>query len=130
MCDRIVLSSLTMLACTVVLGCLAAQPIELEPIDPVQPALLTQSIAEVETKIVPTITMHSGESCPPCKQWIANDLPKWQRLGWKVDVIKETSSSRLWPWYEVLDGDGLRFEVDGPLDKLKYERERKKALGK
>jgi hypothetical protein len=132
MLDAMVRSSLTMFASIVVIGCAVMKPIVLDPIPPVEAASVSQpfKVVEPEKKIVPTITMHSGENCPPCKLWIARDMAGWQRLGWKVDVIKETTSTRLWPWYEVLDGDGLHFEVEGPLDRAKYERERKKALGK
>ena len=120
-----------MFLCTAVLGCLALEPIELKPIPPVEAATVSRpfTVVEPEFKITPTITMHSGENCPPCERWIRNDMANWQRLGWEVVIIKESTSSRLWPWYEVLDGDGLRFEVDGPLDRAKYETERKKALG-
>lgn len=129
MLDRLMLSSLSMFVCTVVLGCLAAKPIVLEPIPSVEPATGAQPVSAESPKVVPTITMHSGENCPPCSLWISRDMANWQRLGWNVEIVKESTSSRLWPWYEVLDGDGLRFEVDGPLDKSKYETERKKALG-
>ncbi len=131
MLDRLVLSSFAMFVCTVVPGRVASQPIVLEPIPPGEAATVSQpfKVLEPEVKITPTITMHSGENCPPCNLWIARDMANWQRLGWDVEIVKESTSSRLWPWYEVLDGDGLRFEVDGPLDKSKYETERKKALG-
>jgi hypothetical protein len=130
MFDRLTLSSFTMFVCTVLLGCLASKPIVLKPIDPVEPATVVQPVQADAPKTIPTITMHSGESCPPCQRWIANDMPNWQKLGWQVEIIKETTSDRLWPWYEILDGDGLRFQVVGPLTKDKYERERKKALGR
>lgn len=64
---------------------------------------------------VPTIVMHSGYSCGPCNAWISNLMPRWKQAGWRVDVVKEMESQRAWPWYEITDRDGVRFEVDGPL---------------
>jgi hypothetical protein len=125
-----IFSSLVMFASLALFGCIVAEKIALKPIPPVDAAIVSQPVLKDEPKVVPTITMHSGESCPPCERWIANDMASWQRVGWTVEIVKESTSSRLWPWYEILDGDGLRFEVDGPLTKANYERERKKALGK
>ena len=67
------------------------------------------------TSTVPTIIMHSGYSCGPCNAWLSNDMPSWLQSGWKVEVIKEMDSVRAWPWYEITDRDGKRFEVNGPL---------------
>lgn len=138
MIDRVVVSSIVMCvcvcACACVLGCLSTHPpkMQLEPIDPV-PAAVFDSItlpSDDFQKVDPQIVMHSGATCPPCKLWIARDMKGWQKLGWNVSIIEEQTSSRPWPWYEITDGDGLCFEVDGPLDKAKYELARKKALGK
>jgi len=63
----------------------------------------------------PTIVMHSGYSCGPCNAWIATEKAKWESSGWTVEVVKEAESKRLWPWFEVTERDGKRFEVDGPL---------------
>lgn len=63
----------------------------------------------------PTIVMHSGYSCGPCNAWIATEQSKWEMVGWLVEVRKEVSSKRGWPWYEITDRNGKRFEVDGPL---------------
>ena len=70
---------------------------------------------------IPTIVMHSGETCGPCKAWIATRMPLYQQQGWKVQVLKETETNRRWPWYEITDADGSHFQVDGPLDNDKFQ---------
>jgi hypothetical protein len=84
-----------------------------------------QGISDVSTPktgvSVPTIIMHSGYSCGPCNAWISNDMPKWMQSGWKVEVIKELDSARAWPWYEITDRDGARFEVNGPLNNSNFQ---------
>ena len=70
------------------------------------------------------IVMHSADedkvSCGPCKAWIRDELAKWKSVGWAVQVIKETETKRGWPWYEITDRDGAKFEVDGPLTNDKF----------
>ena len=134
MFDRCVISSLVLTVCTM-LGCLATAPkIQLQPIEPVEAASVQTPfrVVEPETKIEPTIIMHSASfSCPPCEAWIANDMPNWKRAGWTIpQPLKESVSGQTYPWFEITDGDGLRFTVLGPLTKTAYERERKKALGR
>ena len=63
----------------------------------------------------PTIVMHSGASCGPCNDWKAKQMPVWTKAGWDVQVITELDSKRSWPWFEVQDSDGARFEVNGAL---------------
>ena len=63
----------------------------------------------------PTIVMHSGASCGPCNDWKAKQMPVWTKAGWDVQVITEIDSNRMWPWFEVQDSDGTRFEVNGAL---------------
>lgn len=63
----------------------------------------------------PTIIMHSGASCGPCNDWKAKQMPAWTKQGWDVQVITEIESDRMWPWFEVQDSDGTRFEVNGAL---------------
>ena len=70
---------------------------------------------------IPTIVMHSGESCGPCRAWIANRMPLYIQSGWKVQVLKETSTNRPWPWYEITDADGSQFQVDGPLNNENFQ---------
>ena len=76
----------------------------------------------VPSVIEPTIVMHSGYSCGPCNAWISNWMPRWKQAGWRVDVVKEIESQRAWPWYEITDRDGVRFEVDGPLTNENFQR--------
>lgn len=136
MFDRCVMSSIVMFVCVCVFGCLAANPPKtvLEPIEPVEAASVKEpfKVVEPEAKIEPTIVMHSASfNCPPCEAWIANDMPTWKRAGWTIpQPLKESVSGQTYPWFEITDGDGLRFIVAGPLTKSAYERERKKALGK
>jgi hypothetical protein len=66
--------------------------------------------------------MHSGTGCKPCNEWIANSMPSWKAQGWQIEVLKETESTRRWPWFEVYLSNGKRFEVDGPLTLEAYER--------
>ena len=70
---------------------------------------------------IPTIVMHSGETCGPCRAWIANRMPLYIKSGWKVQVLKETNTNRPWPWYEITDADGVQFQVDGPLNNEKFQ---------
>lgn len=74
----------------------------------------------------PTIIMHSGASCGPCNDWKAKQMPAWTKQGWDVQVITEVESDRMWPWFEVQDSDGIRFEVDGALtsDTFKNAKQR------
>ena len=136
MFDRCVMSSIVMFVCVCVFGCLAANPPKtvLDPIEPVEAASVKQpfKVVEPEKKIEPTIVMHSASfNCPPCEAWIANDMQVWKRAGWTIpQPLKESVSGQTYPWFEITDGDGLRFTVVGPLTKAAYERERKKALGK
>jgi outer membrane murein-binding lipoprotein Lpp len=69
----------------------------------------------VASVIVPTIVMHSGYDCGPCNAWLSNEMQRWTQSGWRVNVVKELDSIRSWPWYEITDRDGSRFEVTGPL---------------
>jgi hypothetical protein len=72
-------------------------------------------IKSLPSVIVPTIVMHSGYDCGPCNAWISNEMQRWTQSGWRVNVVKEIESQRSWPWYEITDRDGSRFEVIGPL---------------
>jgi len=77
---------------------------------------------EAAPQIKPTIVMHSGASCGPCNDWKAKQMPMWTKAGWDVQVITEVESDRFWPWFEVRDSDGSKFEVDGPLTKDSFEK--------
>ena len=66
-------------------------------------------------EVKPTIVMHSGASCGPCNDWKAKQMPAWKKQGWDVQVITEVESNRMWPWFEVCDSDGAKFEVEGAL---------------
>ena len=75
----------------------------------------------------PTIIMHSGYSCGPCNAWISTEQSKWEMVGWNVEIVKEVSSTRGWPWYEITDRNGKRFEVDGPLTNDNFQSCKRKA---
>ncbi len=77
---------------------------------------------EAAPQIKPTIVMHSGASCGPCNDWKSKQMPVWLQAGWDVQVITEVESNRFWPWFEVQDSDGSRFEVDGQLTKDSFEK--------
>jgi len=81
-----------------------------------------ETIQEAPKKASAKIVMHSGENCAPCNTWIINLLPVWQSKGWEIEVVKESQSTRSWPWFEVYLPSGKRFEVDGPLTMESYER--------
>tara|TARA_R110000868_G_scaffold101057_1_gene278196 strand:- start:3900 stop:4403 length:504 start_codon:yes stop_codon:yes gene_type:complete len=66
------------------------------------------------------IVMHSADSCGPCRAWIATEKAKWEQVGWNVLVIKEIETKRGWPWYEITDRDGAKFEVNGTLTTEKF----------
>ena len=81
-----------------------------------------QSKAEPKTfapPVVPTIIMHSADEekgmvCGPCRAWIATEKAKWENVGWKVEIVKETETKLGWPWFRLIDNDGT-FDVIGPL---------------
>jgi len=80
----------------------------------------TEPIKTFEPPKQALIVMHSADSCGPCRAWIATEKDKWEQVGWSVQVVKEIDSERGWPWYEITDRDGKRFEVDGPLTNDKF----------
>lgn len=82
---------------------------------------------KVEPKQAPIILMHSGYSCGPCNAWIATEKTKWEGAGWVVNVVKETESTRGWPWYEITNSSGAKCEIDGPLTRQKYDSAQWKA---
>tara|TARA_R110000868_G_scaffold84519_2_gene238202 strand:- start:1605 stop:2372 length:768 start_codon:yes stop_codon:yes gene_type:complete len=66
---------------------------------------------------IPTIIMHSSPTCGPCNKWKNNELDRWTKAGWQVEVKDEEHCERAkWPWYEITDRDGSQFEVIGPLN--------------
>ena len=82
--------------------------------------LVSESVqASEQPQLQPKIVMHSADSCGPCRAWIVTEKAKWQKAGWDVQIIKETTTKRGWPWYEITDRDG-RFEVVGPLTSDKF----------
>ncbi|AMV31294.1 hypothetical protein VN12_04200 [Pirellula sp. SH-Sr6A] len=135
MLDRLVPLGMYMLAATVVLGCPATKPVDLKPIPPVEPATVSQPMQAAEIPgskaVEPTIIVHSASfDCPACDRWIAVELPNWKSLGWKIPKPeKDAIAGKRYPWFEIIDGDGLHFEVNDYLTKNSYEVARKKALG-
>lgn len=77
-------------------------------------------IKTFEPPMQPLIVMHSSDTCGPCRAWIATEKAKWQGSGWKIEVLKEIETKRGWPWYEITDRDGARFEVNGILTTDKF----------
>lgn len=141
--DRAVFYSVFMTTCVCLLGCITATAPRtvFKPIEPV-PAATVEHVAidsvpldlvqDAAPKIEPTIIMHSASfSCPPCEMWIRNSMPSWKKEGWTIpEPLKESVSGQSYPWFEIIDADGLRFQVVGQLTRATYENERKKALGK
>lgn len=70
---------------------------------------------------IPTIVMHSGYDCGPCNAWISREMPRWIQSGWAVEMVKELDTARSWPWYEITDRDGSKFEVNGPLNNDNFQ---------
>ena len=84
-----------------------------------------EPIKTFEPPVQPRIVMHSADEekgvvCGPCRAWLRTEKAKWQGAGWDVEVIKEIETKRGWPWYEIIDRDGKRFEVDGALTTEKF----------
>jgi outer membrane murein-binding lipoprotein Lpp len=94
-----------------------ARQVEAKPVDVVEHKAAT--VKTIEPPVQPRIIMHSSDTCGPCRSWIATEKAKWEQVGWTVEVIKEITTNRGWPWYEITDRDG-RFEVDGPLANDKF----------
>lgn len=80
------------------------------------------SLDQYKPTIKPRIVMHSGEGCAPCQKWKKEAKQVWENIGWQVDVVEETQSTRFWPWFEVQDSDGSKFEVNGPLTRDSFEK--------
>jgi hypothetical protein len=80
------------------------------------------SLDQYKPTIKPRIVMHSGASCGPCIVWKSKEQSKWEQVGWTVEVLTEIESTRSWPWFEIYDSDGSRFEVDGQLTRDSFEK--------
>lgn len=93
--------------------------IESSQINQVSPKVATKTEGKPSK---PRIVMHSGDGCGPCNDWISKSMPSWKQQGWDVEILKELSSSRGWPWFEVYLSNGRRFEVDGPLTLESYDK--------
>jgi len=87
----------------------------------------SEPIKTIEPPKQALIVMHSADSCGPCRAWIRDELIKWKNVGWDVQVIKEVETKRGWPWYEITDRDGKRFEVDGALTTDKFQIAKRKT---
>jgi outer membrane murein-binding lipoprotein Lpp len=87
----------------------------------------SEPIKTLEPPSKAVIVMHSADSCGPCKAWIRDELAKWKSVGWDVQVVKEIETKRGWPWYEITDRDGKRFEVDGALTTEKFQIAKRKT---
>jgi hypothetical protein len=73
------------------------------------------------TSSVPTIIVHTMNGCGPCKKWVENDSERWRNSGWEVVVLPpEEDPSKRYPWFEIIDRDGKRFEVNGPLNNANF----------
>ena len=79
---------------------------------------------EVAPEVKPRIVMHSGKGCAPCEKWKRESMQVWKNVGWDVEVIDEKpeQATKQWPWFEVYDSDGSRFEVDGALTRDTFEK--------
>lgn len=62
----------------------------------------------------PRVKMHAGKNCLPCEQWKQQQKPLWEAMGWKVEVIEETTTKKSWPWFEVCEGEKC-YEFAGPV---------------
>ena len=83
-----------------------------------------EATPEVAPEVKPRIVMHSGKGCAPCEKWKRESMQVWKNVGWDVEVIDEKpeQATKQWPWFEVYDSDGSRFEVYGPLTKDTFEK--------
>jgi hypothetical protein len=82
---------------------------------------------EMKELVKPTIIMHSGKDCGPCNEWKARRMPQWINSGWDVQVVTELDSKIPWPWFEITDADGLKFEVIGQLTGESFIQARERA---
>ena len=100
-----------------------ARQVEAKPFEVVEHK--SEPIKTFEPPIQPLIVMHSADEdrgmvCGPCKAWLRTEKAKWQTAGWKIEVLKEVETKRGWPWYEITDRDGAKFEVNGTLTTEKF----------
>jgi hypothetical protein len=102
-----------------------ARQVEAKPLEVIEHK--AEQIKTLEPPIQPLIVMHSSDTCGPCRAWIRDELTKWRNAGWKIEVLKEIETKRGWPWYEITDRDGKRFEVDGPLTNDKFLAAKRKT---
>jgi len=81
---------------------------------------ITKPDAGIPASTVPTIIMHTMNGCGPCKKWVENDADRWRNAGWSVVVLPPEEGHPSYPWFEITDRDGKRFQVDGPLNNTNF----------
>lgn len=83
---------------------------------------------EIAPVAKPRLTMHTVPGCPPCEA-DKRIICQWTET-WAVEILddtempKEFSIGRRYPWYEVEELDGTRFEFTGQLSQQAIERGR------
>ena len=73
----------------------------------------------------PRLIMHTINGCPPCeadKRCIVNWIDTWD-----VEILNDSpgASGQRYPWYEVEELDGTRFQFVGQLSREAVERGRR-----
>ena len=83
-------------------------------------------VAEEQPKpaVKPTIVMHTTAGCPPCEQWKQLAKPVWEAIGWNVVVLPPEPFVTQFPWFEITDSDGVKFESVGYLTRETFARDK------
>lgn len=79
---------------------------------------------EVAPATKPKLFMHTIKGCPPCEA-DKRIICQWTDV-WYVEIHDDTPGEpkRLYPWYEVEELDGTKFEFTGQLSQQAIERGR------
>jgi hypothetical protein len=64
----------------------------------------TQPMPSVEPVKQPEILIFASNTCPPCKQWIECEMPKFMREGWQVGIIEDHPFPRVPTFHLITDG--------------------------
>jgi hypothetical protein len=60
-----------------------------------------------------TITVYTRAGCTRCKEWLLNEAPRWELMGFVVQQEDDTKGFSV-PWFDIQDGE-LKKSAGSPL---------------